>query len=356
MMPSQIVILWLSCYSLTSVAFVSLEAARGSRSELFSSAQPQHHQPLSITAASATICARIDRSQAQRVTNKILCPPDEERDRNTAGMQAFDTTVDAYRGNAIKNDDPLTQFTYGEFPFDSFDVLVDRALELRDVNRNNFGKDQRKDNVMVDLGSGSGRLVFYAALTRGCHDEEEQELVSCEENSAFWEFHGIEIGSKLHSLALKSLQRGNDNGWFLFDHNHHQQSPANRDRLIERITFHQGNALLVEDPYFPSRSNSDVIHDSTKSQKSIRSVLSRATLLFAYSTVWETDHFDPNLQAMILSRKWSQTLASLCQDGCVAVTTDRALNPSDGWRLLESMEVKNPSVWGSVGYISVLEK
>lgn len=345
-MSSQILVIWLSCFSLTSAAFVTLEleASRESRFQLFLSAQPQHHQPVSITAASGTI---LDRSEAQRVTNEILCPPDEERDRNTAGMQAFDTT-DVYRGNVIENDDPRTQYTYGEFPFDSFDVLVDRALELRDTNGNNFGKDQRKRNAMVDLGSGSGRLVFYAALTRGCNDEEEREQVSCKSQFITCEFHGIEIGSKLHSLALKSLQRGNNSGWFSYD--------DNTRSMKSNITFHHGNALLVEDPYFPSHSNSDEIHESATSQKSIRSVLSRATLLFAYSTVWETDHFDPNLQAMILSRKWSQTLASLCRNGCIAITTDRALNPSDGWRLLESIEVDNPSVWGSVGYISMLEK
>ena len=58
----------------------------------------------------------------------------------------------------------------------------------------------------------------------------------------------------------------------------------------------------------------------------------------------------------MLSPKWSETLALLCPDGCVAVTTDRALDPENGWRLLDRMDGENPSVWGSVGYISKLEK
>ena len=59
---------------------------------------------------------------------------------------------------------------------------------------------------------------------------------------------------------------------------------------------------------------------------------------------------------MILSSKWSSTLASTCPEGCVAITTDRALDPDYGWKLLDRMEVENPSVWGSVGYISMLEE
>ena len=59
---------------------------------------------------------------------------------------------------------------------------------------------------------------------------------------------------------------------------------------------------------------------------------------------------------MILSPKWSKTLASTCHNRCVGVTTDRALNPDDGWILVDRMDVENPSVWGSTGYISVLEK
>ena len=132
------------------------------------------------------------------------------------------------------------------------------------------------------------------------------------------------------------------------------------------IAFHNGNALSEEDPYFPhtrpsSYSDPDVESSSSSpsSFDSIRSLLSRTDLIFAYSTVWETSKvrpYDPTLGAMVLSSKWSSALASTCRDGCVAITTDRVLDPNDGWKLLDRMEVENPSVWGSVGYISVLEK
>ena len=241
---------------------------------------------------------------------------------------------------------------------------------------------------MVDLGSGCGRLVFYAALTRG----------------EGWDVHGIEIGTRLHSLAVRSLRRGVDRGWFEHaevatatddaadgdddddydddvDDERERATGGNDDDDASRrrggggtIAFHNGNALSEEDPYFAhtrrsSSSSSSTTttaggdesssSPSTSSFDSIRSLLSRTDLLFAYSTVWETSKvrpFDPELGAMVLSSKWSSTLASTCKEGCVAITTDRVLDPNDGWKLMDRMEVDNPSVWGSVGYISILEK
>ncbi len=42
--------------------------------------------------------------------------------------------------------------------------------------------------------------------------------------------------------------------------------------------------------------------------------------------------------------------------GYVAITTNRALDSKDGWKLLNKIEVENPCIWGSMGYISNLEK
>ncbi|KAL7487139.1 hypothetical protein ACHAW6_012740 [Cyclotella cf. meneghiniana] len=309
----------------------------------------------SINSASASALTRIDRSRAQQILDTVLCPTDEERDRTTAGMQAFASSSDDYRGRAIKGDDPRNQYTYGEFPYNSFDVLVDRALELMEkqgeVKKGSTDEKVTIKKNMVDLGSGCGRLVLYAALTRNNGGSEQGT------SNHMWDFHGVEIGSQLHSLAVKSLKRGVDNGWFCRSIHGNLGNPDVMN-TASKIEFHNGNALLVDDPYFSTAK--DRKHDNPLTNRnSIQSVLSEATLLFAYSTVWETDPsraFDPELQAMILSPKWSQTLASLCPSGCMAVTTDRALNPQDGWRFLERMEVENPSVWGSMGYISILEK
>ncbi|KAL9184770.1 hypothetical protein ACHAXT_012740 [Thalassiosira profunda] len=238
-----------------------------------------------------------------------------------AGMEAYG----GERG-AISNDDKRSEFTYGEFPFESFDLLVDPAMEFLPQ------KSGDRSRTMVDLGSGCGRLVFYAALTRGESDQ--------------WDVYGVEIGTQLHSLAVNSLQRGIERGWF-------ESTTTANSGEGSRIGFHNGNALLTEDPYYNQSPSSDATHAN------IRSLLSQTDLLFAYSTVWETNPsrpFDPELGAMVLSPKWSKAFSELCPEGCVAITTDRALDPQDGWRLVDRMDVENPSVWGSTGFVSVLER
>ncbi|KAL7466683.1 hypothetical protein ACHAXS_006977 [Conticribra weissflogii] len=303
---------------------------------------------------------------AQTIVAQTLCPPNEERDRSNAGMEAFGFS---HSSEAITNDDPRNEYTYGEFPFESFDLLVDRALEvLFEANENGqMGlagggregniENERGNPVMVDLGSGCGRLVFYAALTRGSAAVDNVLVTKNEgRGNALWDVHGIEIGTRLHFLALNSLRRGVDAGLFSVD----SCQGGTEGKICSQVMFHNGNALLVDDPYFTQQYvQDDNYHKHEDRNNSIRSILSQTNLLFAYSTVWETDSmqpFHPDMQAMILSPKWSETLASLCPRGCVAITTDRALNPEHGWRLVDRLDVENPSVWGSTGYISMLEK
>lgn len=339
------------------------------------------------------------RSNARDAVDRVLCPPDERIERDDAGMEAYDDVeVGSVLGDnrrrsakvAMTNDDPRGEYTYGEFPFDSFDALVDRALMYVDaigyvgdvdVDKNEIDEcendrrtgDSGRRHIMVDLGSGCGRLVLYAALTRGMSKSTKSD----------WDVHGIEIGTRLHSLAVRSLRRGVDNGWFKYVDNtmNDTDNAVDGDNKFDGcggriISFHNGNALSMEDPYFAnnrtsSSTSSDHSDDNRSSLSSsspptysstfdsIRSLLSHTDLIFAYSTVWETSKirpYDTNLCAMVLSSKWSRTLASTCKEGCIAITTDRVLDPEDGWKLLDRMEVDNPSLWGSVGYISVLEK
>lgn len=295
----------------------------------------------------ATLPKTYDRTTAQEMVRQTLCPSNEERDRNTAGMEAYNTgagTGNDDKKGPITSDDPRGEYTYDEFPLDSFDLLVDRALDFV------VEEDCCQSMNMVDLGSGCGRIVFYAALSRGL--------------SEFKSVHGVEIGTQLHTLAVNSLKRGVEHGWFEEEESCPTSSDDDNEERTNnnsRIAFHNGNALLVDDPYYPKNTHgaSSSQEADTTTEDNIQSILSNTNLLFAYSTVYETNKaqpFNPELQAMILSPKWSQTLASVCSEGCVAITTDRALNPKDGWRLVDRMDVENPSVWGSVGYISVLEK
>ena len=261
-----------------------------------------------------------DRSTAQEIVSNVLCPKNEERKRSNAGMEAFGEDRNS---KVITNDDPRNEYAYDEFPFDSFDVLVDRAIEFLDETRRQ--EDTGRKQKMIDVGSGSGRLAMYAGLTR-----------------SNWDVIGIEIGHQLHSLAVNSLQRGIEEDFF---------KPMCDDSVSleddTQLSFYNGNVLLGNDPYF---------QETESDNDTIQTILSEANLLFAYSTVYAVQSFNPELGAMVLSSKWSQTLAKTCQNGAVAITTDRVLNPDHGWKLLDRMDVENPSVWGSVGYISILQK
>ena len=283
------------------------------------------NQTLYSSQQTSTIKAIINKSYSRQEAQDmidVLCPQNEERDRTIAGMEAYSVGQD----RAITNDDPRTEYAFDQFPLNSFDILVDRALDF--VQDNDNGDEECR--TMVDLGSGCGRLCFYADLTRGI----------CENKTRRWNVHGVEIGSKLHSLAVNSLERGMNNGWF-------EEHDSNTESSSSLITFLNGNALLQVDPYFKT---------DAQTNNNIQSLLSSANILFCYSTVWETEDFNPEIQAMILTEKWSKSLANACRNGCVAVTTDRALNPIHGWKLVDRKEVDNPSVWGSTGYISILEK
>ena len=316
---SSIALLLLSCLINISNAFFQQPHRTQKRT--------QHHTSslcISSTADQinhATLANKdLDRPTAQQIVNNILCPPNEERSRNKAGTEAFGQDRNS---KVITNDDPRNEYTYGEFPFDSFDLLVDLAAGHLDE----IAPTQKKK--MIDVGSGCGRLALYAGLTR-----------------SEWDVTGIEIGQQLHSLAVGSLQRGIKEDWFRTT-----GDTASADE--SEISFYNGNVLHTTEETNPYFQNPQSDNDT------VQSVLSQANLLFAYSTAWETDSaqsFNPELGAMVLSSKWSETLAATCQNGVVAVTTDRVLNPDHGWKLLDRMDVDNPSVWGSVGYISVLQK
>jgi hypothetical protein len=61
--------------------------------------------------------------------------------------------------------------------------------------------------------------------------------------------------------------------------------------------------------------------------------------------VWEmadVQLYDAELGAMILSSKWLSMLASTYPGGCIAIMTNRVMDPGNGQELLDRMEVKDP--------------
>ena len=252
----------------------------------------QHPSPFA-----ASISNLLTRQDAQNLINSQLYPAEQFNDRMNVGRDAQGLVGE----DVIRGDDPRLSFTYAEFPLESFDTLVDAALEVR-----GDPKPSGETTRLVDLGSGCARLVLYAALSRG------------------WDVQGIEIGQELHGKALAALEKGIDCGYFNIE-------------IDEQNTA--GATLLLGDA------------------KEYSSVLASANIVFAYSTVFPAaEQFNVGLGALVLRPEWSQMLASKCQEGCIAITTDRALDPQYGWELIDRLDVENPEVFGSTGYIHILRK
>jgi SAM-dependent methyltransferase len=222
-------------------------------------------------------------------------------------------------GVAVSPNDPCLSLTYGEFPLSSFDQLLDLALpHVVDVADTSTSTSIR----MVDVGSGFGRLALYAALTRGTPEQP-------------WHVHGIEISPILHHLATLALSRGFQNGVFT----HYNDE---RNNTTDIITSTMTN------------TTSSILHLHLGAAEDWTRVLQQCNLVFLYSTVFSTSGFSEEWGAMILDQEWSGLLSQNCPTGCVVVTTDRALDPNDGWELLDRLDVENREVMGSTGYIHVL--
>ena len=247
-------------------------------------------------SSSASISKLLTREDAQNAISQLY-PAKQFDQRMNLGRDAQGLTDD----DAVHGKDPRLAFTYAEFPLESFDILIDAGLQVVGDR-----EPSAKTTRLVDLGSGCARLVLYAALSRG------------------WDVQGIEIGRELHNKALTVLEKGIDCDYF-------------KKEIAERNI--EGATLLLGDA------------------KAYPNILASADIVFAYSTVFPAaEQFNVDLGALVLRPEWSQMLASECQEGCVAITTDRALDPQFGWELIDRMDIENPEVFGSTGYIHILRK
>ena len=82
-----------------------------------------------------------------------LFPAEQLNQRNSVSRK------DGYWPFVGRKEAPPQDFTYGEFPLPFFSRLVDRACELCGIG------SHRSGSVLLDLGSGAGRLVLWAAST-----------------------------------------------------------------------------------------------------------------------------------------------------------------------------------------------
>ena len=283
----------------------------------------------------------LGRADAQSLLNDPeFLPSGEYGDRIVFGRQAAEKEHgggndddDEEEVGIMFSDDPRLARTYAEFPLESLDILLDEAvchLPTETIDSNDAGAALN----MVDIGSGLGRIVLYSALTRGTNEAGKNN--SNNDGNSSWNVRGIEISSSLHNKALEFVQTGVEREIFL-ENTIEENDSDDRRSLGSRnsFSFHCGSAI----------------------DENGRSLLEDAHLVFAYSTAFKATGFDPNVGALILdTNEWSLPLSEACSDGCVVVTTDRALNPDLGWRVVERLEVPNPEVLGTTGYIHVLEK
>lgn len=250
------------------------------------------------TTPLAFVTAGLSREEGRSIIDGKLMPKKEYSARIGWGRdaQGIDGTA------ALKPNDPRLSMTYAEFPLSSMDELVDLGLK-------NLPGEKKGTTLFVDIGSGCGRLLLYTGMTRGTNEET-------------WNIHGIEIAPLLHNIASEYLGMGIAEGFF---------SASSSNSSANSVHLHLGPAEDFAD------------------------ILNQADIIFAYSTAFPSTSFSPELGAMILDPGWSRLLSESCRNGCVAITTDRALDPAFGWELVDRLDVANQEVFGSTGYIHILK-
>ena len=79
-------------------------------------------------------------------------------------------------------------------------------------------------------------------------------------------------------------------------------------------------------------------------------------IFFLIGTVWPTQGFSVEHGAMLMLAEFSEMLSKSCRSGCIVITTDRILDPKFGWKQMDKIDVPNPDLFGSTGYIQILDK
>lgn len=246
----------------------------------------------------ATSC--LSRTEAAYVLDHHILPTTQKGARMLlGGVQG---------GVAVTGDDPILFETYGEFPLRSLDTLLDRAEELLAAS----GEPKR---TVVDLGSGCGRLALYMALSRNA-----------------WDVYGVEISPSFHKEAVNAVDRALDRGCMVqSDGSHESTFSFETTSSTSRLSLHLGPA-----------------GDFTE-------LLQLADIIFSYSTAFKSSGFSERSSTMVLDVEWNVLLTKFCQSTCLIITTDKALDPDFGWEILDRIDVPNPEVLESIGYIQRLE-
>jgi len=249
----------------------------------------------------------------------LVLPATERGRRITLGTLQLEGVLDSQ--------DPVLFETYGEFPLSSLDVLLDRAQELLDEQDDDekdprsspeTDKTRRRRRTIVDVGSGCGRLALYMALSRPS-----------------WDVYGVEISPVFHQEAVRAVNRAVNHGCLQMmsvdpepdSNNKTSEEPA---ASTSRLTLHCGPAQAFPD------------------------LLQQADLIFCYSTAFASAGFSQASAVMLLGQEWTTLFANNARAASLCITTDKALDPAAGWMILDRIDVPNPEVFESTGYIQRL--
>eukprot|EP00977_Amphora_coffeiformis_P000190 scaffold54_cov158-Amphora_coffeaeformis.AAC.4 len=273
--------------------------------------------PLTTVLLLTTLASRtFSKQEASNLVDTHLLPQTKYGERTRLGRDVFQNNK---HEQVIRADDPRTSFTYGEFPLDSVDTLLDIALEHVGVHQ----EQQPQPFLRVlDLGSGCGRLCLYLALSR-----------------KDWQVHGIEVMDSLHNEAKRATHVAIENGWFFV--------PGTSEEESSPTTA--STTTTTSSTSTTTTTTSLNLHHGLAEE--FPGVLQQADIIFMYSTAMQSGPFVPAVQGLLLSRDWNEMLTRYCKPGCIVVTTDRALDPDHGWVHLNRLDVPNPEVFGSTGFI-----
>jgi hypothetical protein len=291
--------------------------------------------------------------------------------------------------------DPKLHETYGEFPLNSFDKLLDRAIELlfiqnqhiqhNDTNtitnttrRELQQQEQKRQRVtIVDVGSGCGRLALYLALCSNSSSTSHSLSID-------WDVHGIELSSKFHSVAVDAANRAVQRGWLVTRQNDELSFSASVEINNNNNTNDDDDD---DDDYNNNSKNRNTLqfHLGT-ADKYQSTILANADIVFCYSTAFGNGGFSVNNSAMVLDKYWSTILSSSCCNAYnnfsnsnnndnensetltmikspIIITTEKIIDPlhditcsntynnDNGWNVVDRIDVPNPEVFESTGFI-----
>ena len=196
--------------------------------------------------------------------------------------------TDGYWPYVAQKHEPPPALTYGEFPLPFFAQLLDCACAVAGLDQ-----EARRHAVFCDIGSGSGRLVLFAAA------------------AAKWNaVRGVELLQGLHEQAIEKLELARA-----------LRADGELDLLTEHIDLVNGS---WDNPVLTAWEEIDVA--------------------FAYTTALPSDGDG-------ILRELSDALSPLLREGCVVCTTDYRLCDKR-FEVISQLAGENEGVGGmSVGYV-----